>query len=112
MHSSLVITWDIVVSVVMGAGGELGDESVEVLFAIPEGLVKEASRRRKQLSQSRYGLPGRGTVCTKAASRKQNQSSCSMGPSRRKQWGIGYVARFWILLHCSRFSALDSSSLL
>lgn len=96
----------------MGVAGELGDESVEVLVAIPEGMVNEASWRRRQLSQRRYGLPGRGTVCTKATSRKQNQSSCSMGPSRRKQWGIGYVARFWILLHYSRFSALDSSSLL
>ena len=95
-----------------GAAGELGDESVEVLVAIPEGKVKEASRRRRQLGQSRYGLSGRGTACAKGTSRKQNQSSCSLGPLRRKQWGIGYVVRFLILIHHSRFSVLDSSSFL
>lgn len=94
-----------------GAAGELADESIEVLVAIPEGMVKEASRRRRQLGQSRYGLPGRGTDCAKVQAGSKTRVAAH-ATFEMKQRSIGYVVRFWILLHHSRFSVLDSGSLL
>ena len=46
----------------------INDESQE-----RAGQVKEASRRRRQLGQSRYGLSGRGTACAKA---RKGESMC------------------------------------
>lgn len=76
----------------MGTPGENGGGIVGVLVAILERMVKEASRKRGLLGQSRDGLPGRGTACAKASSRKKTRAAAPGELRKGNNWGHNTVS--------------------